>query len=70
MALTCKVIDDYPFKVVESVQNGETIFGLIEKQDDGRYKAFVGTGFACQYLGWCNSKRAAVEAIERAAANL
>lgn len=70
MSLTFSRLEDYPFKSVESVQRGELAIGLLEKQKNGRYKAFVGTGFSCRYLRLCDSKSAAVEAIERAAANL
>lgn len=59
---------DYPLKSVEAVQRGAQVLGLIEKQNDGRYKAFAGSGFTCKYIKLCNGRQAAVEAIERAAA--
>lgn len=74
MALTFNRLWDYSYSLahhVYEVKRGDTVLGVLENWEGlTEWQAFSGSGFSCKFLSKHYSRRAAVEAIERAAANL
>lgn len=74
MPLTFNRLPDYNYSSahhVFEVKQGDTILGVLENWEGRQeWKAFSGSGFSCKFLSKHYSRQAAVDAIERAAANL